>query len=241
MVEKGLVASRQRAQALILAGKVRVDERLVDKAGHAIGRQQIIKIVGSDNPYVSRGGLKLEEALRLYRLDVRGQSCLDVGASTGGFTDCLLQHGAKRVFALDVGYGQLAWSLRQDTRVVTLERTNIRHLPPGSIPPADLVTIDTSFISLKIVVPAALPFLKPAGQMLALVKPQFEVGKNLVGKKGVVRDPSLHQRVLKNLSKYFQQLSFTVKQPILSPILGPKGNKEFFLHLQKPALKDNSP
>lgn len=241
MVEKGLVTSRQRAQALILAGKVRVDGRPMDKAGHTISRQQIIEVIGPDIPYVSRGGVKLEEAIRLYHLDVRGLTCLDVGASTGGFTDCLLQHGAKRVFAVDVGYGQLAWTLRQDSRVIVMERMNIRHLPPGSIPLADLVTIDTSFISLKIVVPAALPFLKPDGHMLTLVKPQFEVGKKQIGKKGVVRDPALHRHVLKNLSEHFQQLGLHINPPIPSPILGPKGNKEFFLHLQKPALKDNSP
>ena len=160
--------------------------------------------------------------------------CLDVGASTGGFTDCLLQHGAERIFAVDVGYGQLAWSLRQDTRVIVMERTNIRHMPPDAIPPVNLITIDTSFISLKIVIPAALPFLKPQGHILALVKPQFEVGKGQVGKKGVVRDPARHRMVLDNLTGIFRKLGLICHHPIPSPILGPKGNREFFMHLRNP-------
>ena len=234
LVEKGLVKSRQRAQALILAGKVLVDDHPMDKAGYLIDRHQQIKLKGPDIPYVSRGGLKLERAIQTFGVDVSGFWCLDVGASTGGFTDCLLQHGAERIFAVDVGYGQLAWSLRQDPRVIVMERTNIRHLPPGAIPPVNLVTIDTSFISLKIVVPAALPFLKPKGHMLALIKPQFEVGKGQVGKKGVVSDPDRHRMVLDNLTGIFRKLGLICHQPIPSPILGPKGNREFLMYLRNP-------
>ena len=234
LVEKGLVKSRQRAQALILAGKVLVDGQPMDKSGHLVDRYRQIKLKGSDIPYVSRGGLKLEKAIRTFGVDVSGFWCLDVGASTGGFTDCLLQHGAERIFAVDVGYGQLAWSLRQDPRVVVMERTNIRHMPPDAIPSVNLVTIDTSFISLKIVVPAALPFLKPQGHILALVKPQFEVGKGQVGKKGVVRDPGQHRMVLDNLTGVFRKLGLICRQPIPSPILGPRGNREFFMHLRNP-------
>jgi len=232
LVDKGLVKSRQRAQALILAGKVLVDGQPMDKAGHLVDRYRQIKLKGSDIPYVSRGGLKLEKAIQTFGVDVSGFWCLDVGASTGGFTDCLLQHGAERIFAVDVGYGQMAWSLRQDPRVVVMERTNIRHMPPDAIPPVNLVTIDTSFISLKIVVPAALPFLKPQGHILALVKPQFEVGKGQVGKKGVVRDPGRHRMVLDNLTGVFRKLGLICHKPIPSPILGPRGNREFLMHLR---------
>jgi 23S rRNA (cytidine1920-2'-O)/16S rRNA (cytidine1409-2'-O)-methyltransferase len=234
LVEKRLVKSRQRAQAVILAGKVLVDGQPMDKAGHLVTRHQKIELKGSDIPYVSRGGLKLEKAIQTFGLDVNGFQCLDVGASTGGFTDCLLQHGAQRIYAVDVGYGQLAWSLRQNPRVIVMERTNIRHMPPDTIPPVNLVTIDTSFISLKIVVPAALPFLKPQGHLLALVKPQFEVGKGQVGKRGVVRDPVRHRMVLDKLTGIFRKLGLICDPPIPSPILGPRGNREFFMHLRNP-------
>ncbi len=233
-MEKGLTKSRQRAQALILAGKVWVDGQRVDKAGSPIHRHQKIEVRGSDIPYVSRGGIKLDAAIRKFGLDINGFSCLDVGASTGGFTDCLLQHGAKKIFAVDVGYGQLAWSLRQDKRVTVMERTNIRHMPPGTIPFVDLVVIDTSFISLKIVVPAALPFLKSHSHMLVLVKPQFEVGKGRVGKKGVVRDPNQHRMILNDLAAFFRNLDFECRPPIPSPLLGPKGNREFLMYLRNP-------
>ena len=234
LVEKRLVKSRQRAQAVILAGKVLVDGQPMDKAGHLVARHQKIKLKGSDIPYVSRGGLKLEKAIQTFGVDVNGFQCLDVGASTGGFTDCLLQHGAQRIYAVDVGYGQLAWPLRQDPRVIVMERTNIRHMPPDAIPPVNLVTIDTSFISLKIVVPAALPFLRPQGHLLALVKPQFEVGKGQVGKRGVVRDPGRHRMVLDNLTGIFRKLGLICDPPIPSPILGPRGNQEFLIHLRNP-------
>ena len=233
LVEKGIAPSRQRAQAMIMAGKILVNNRPVDKAGFLVGHNDGIVLKGKDIPYVSRGGLKLEGALQSLELNPAGLVCLDVGASTGGFTDCLLQNGAARVYAVDVGYGQLAWKLRQDPRVVVFERTNIRHMKTDAISePVDLATIDVSFISLKIVVPAVAAFLKNGARLLALIKPQFEVGKNQVGKGGVVRDASLHNRVIHNLSAFFVELGFLSETVIPSPILGPKGNREFFILLQ---------
>jgi 23S rRNA (cytidine1920-2'-O)/16S rRNA (cytidine1409-2'-O)-methyltransferase len=197
-----------------------------------IGAEERIELIGAAMPYVSRGGLKLAAALDGYRLEVNGWSCLDVGASTGGFTDCLLQRGASRVYAVDVGYGQLAWKLRQDPRVVVIERTNIRRLDPDRVPePVDLITIDVSFISLRIVVPAVLPFRKPRGLILPLIKPQFEVGKGDVGKGGVVRDPRRHARVLAELGRFFGGLGLSAAAALPSPVLGPKGNREFFILL----------
>ena len=228
-----MVSSRQRAKAMIMAGKVLVNDRLVTKAGHLVGLDERIEIRGTDIPYVSRGGLKLEGALQQLNLELQNSVCLDVGASTGGFTDCLLQYGAARVYAVDVGYGQLAWKLRQDPRVVVLERTNIRHLPRESIPePIDLATIDVSFISLKIVIPVVTSFLKGQAVILALIKPQFEVGRDQVGKGGVVRDPALHQAVIHCLVTHFEASGLICETVIPSPILGPKGNREFFLLLR---------
>ena len=234
IVEKGLVHSRQRGRALIMAGKVLVNNRPVDKCGALVSKNDDIVLKDKDIPYVSRGGLKLEKALNAFAINVADLVCLDVGASTGGFTDCLLQNGASCVFAVDVGYGQLAWKLRQDPRVVVIERSNIRHISAESLPrPVDLITIDVSFISLKIVVPATLKYLKKNGIILALIKPQFEVGKGKVGKGGVVRDPALHDAVIKNLSDFFTNIGLFCKSVIPSPILGPKGNKEFIIFLQK--------
>jgi len=233
IVEKGLVQSRQRARALIMAGKVLVNNRLVDKPGSLVYRKDNVILKGEDIPYVSRGGLKLEKALQALNIDITGSVCLDVGASTGGFTDCLLQHGASRVFAVDVGYGQLAWKLRQDSRVVVIDRTNIRYMPAETLSePADLITIDVSFISLKIVVPAVIKFMKKDARIVALIKPQFEVGKGKVGKGGVVRDPVLHAEVIKSLSDFFTETDLLSEFVIPSPILGPKGNKEFFISLK---------
>jgi 23S rRNA (cytidine1920-2'-O)/16S rRNA (cytidine1409-2'-O)-methyltransferase len=233
LTERGLAPTRQRAQALIMAGSVRVDDRLADKAGLLVGENQRVEVAEGALPYVSRGGLKLQAALDAFGLDVRGWVCLDVGASTGGFTDCLLQRGAGRVYAVDVGYGQIAWSLRQDPRVVVIERTNIRTIDPEKMPePVDLITIDVSFISLKLVVLAVLRFLKPGGRLLPLVKPQFEVGKGEVGKGGVVRDPAQHERVLADLALFFNGLGLTCGPVIPSPVIGPKGNREFFLLLK---------
>lgn len=228
LLEKGLTDSRQQARALIMAGHVLVDDKPVTKAGAQVSTNAAIK-VKDQCPYVSRGGLKLEGALNEMAIDVTGLTCLDVGASTGGFTDCLLQHNAARVFAVDVGYGQFAWKLRQDERVTVIERTNIRHMNPDALPaPADLAVIDVSFISLKIVVPATLPLLKPDGRILALIKPQFEVGKGKVGKGGVVRDPALHRDVIDDLAAWAAQNNLSASPAIQSPAPGPKGNIEFF-------------
>jgi 23S rRNA (cytidine1920-2'-O)/16S rRNA (cytidine1409-2'-O)-methyltransferase len=233
LVDKGLAASRQRARALIMAGKILVNKLPATKAGTMISEVDSIELKGGDIPYVSRGGLKLEGALNELSLNISGCTCLDVGASTGGFTDCLLQNGAVRVYAVDVGYGQMAWKLRQDPRVVTIERTNIRHMPFEMIPEAvDMVTIDVSFISLKIVVPAVTVFLRKEGFILALIKPQFEVGKDQVGKGGVVRDPKLHDRVIEDLTSFFIGTGFGCENVIQSPLRGPKGNREFFILLQ---------
>jgi 23S rRNA (cytidine1920-2'-O)/16S rRNA (cytidine1409-2'-O)-methyltransferase len=233
IVDRGLVSSRQRARAVIMAGKILVNDRPVDKPGIRIAVTDEVLLRGADIPYVSRGGLKLEAALKSLASGVSGLICLDVGASTGGFTDCLLQNGARRVYAVDVGYGQLAWKLRQDPRVVTIERTNIRYMPQETIPePMDVVTIDTSFISLRIVVPAVLTFLKPGGVILALIKPQFEVGRENVGKGGVIKDPSLHEKVIADLSIFFTQLNLSCESLLASPVLGPKGNQEFIITLK---------
>jgi len=234
LVERGVAQSRQRAQAMIMAGKILVNShQRVDKAGFMVSQDDAIELIGQDIPYVSRGGLKLEGALQALELNLDGLICLDVGASTGGFTDCLLQNGAARVYAVDVGYGQLAWKLRQDPRVVVIERTNIRHMPADAVAdPIDLSTIDVSFISLKIVVPAVRKFLKDGARILALIKPQFEVGKTQVGKGGVVRDSTLHNRVIQSLSDFFVESDFACETVIPSPILGPKGNREFFILLR---------
>jgi 23S rRNA (cytidine1920-2'-O)/16S rRNA (cytidine1409-2'-O)-methyltransferase len=233
LIERGLVQSRERAQALILAGEVWVDGKKISKAGTQVPVDAAIEITGRDSPYVSRGGVKLEAALRAFNIDVSGLACLDVGASTGGFTDCLLKHGAKHVTAVDVGYGQFDWTLRSDPRVEVIERTNIRHLDAAALPyPVDLAVIDVSFISLKIVVPVVSRLIRQPGQIICLVKPQFEVGKGLVGKGGVVRDPALHQAVIQDLTAAFEGFKLRILGVIPSPILGPKGNREFLMHLQ---------
>jgi 23S rRNA (cytidine1920-2'-O)/16S rRNA (cytidine1409-2'-O)-methyltransferase len=233
IVEKKLCQSRERAKALIMAGRVLVDHLPCDKPGAQFPEDARITVKGNDIPYVSRGGLKLEAALNANHIECTGKTCLDVGASTGGFTDCLLQHGAAKVFAVDVGYGQLAWTLRQDDRVVVIERTNIRKMDPATITePVDLVTIDTSFISLKIVVPTILRFLKADGIILALIKPQFEAGKGRVGKGGVVKDPALHAAIIDDLRRFFER-QFLLCGPVTpSPVLGPKGNREFIILLR---------
>ena len=234
MVEKGLVPSREKAQALIMIGGVKVNGQVMRKPGQKIREDALIEILQPPCPYVSRGGIKLEGAIKGFGINMEGKVCLDVGASTGGFTDCLLQHGAKRVYAVDVGWGQLHWKLRNDPRVICLEKRNIRYLPKEEIPEeVDLVTIDTSFISLKLVIPAVLKFLKEKAEILALIKPQFEVGKGEVGKGGVVRDSEKHKRVIEEIRIFSQNLGLHPVGVIESPILGPKGNKEFFIYLIK--------
>lgn len=234
LVEKKICQSRERAKALIMSGRVLVNHLPCDKPGTQFPEDTQITLKGDDLPYVSRGGLKLEAALKANRIDCTGRVCLDVGASTGGFTDCLLQHGAAQVFAVDVGYGQLAWSLRQDDRVVVIERTNIRKMDPALITrPVDIVTIDTSFISLKIVVPSTLQFLNPGGIILALIKPQFEAGKGRVGKGGVVKDPALQAEIIDDLRFFFSRQSLLCGPVIPSPVLGPKGNRESVILLRQ--------
>jgi 23S rRNA (cytidine1920-2'-O)/16S rRNA (cytidine1409-2'-O)-methyltransferase len=228
LVEKGLTESREKAQALILAGKVLVEGKTVSKPGAFVHPEANIE-VKEGLPYVSRGGLKLEFALKTFGVDPSGKVAIDVGASTGGFTDCLLQHGASKVYAVDVGYGQLAWKLRQDPRVVILERTNIRYLT--SLPElVDLATIDVSFISLRLVLPPVLNLLKPKAEVVALIKPQFEAGREKVGKKGVVRDPQVHREVLESLVDFAQDLGLSTLGLTVSPLLGPEGNVEFFAY-----------
>ncbi len=236
-VEKGLASSRERAKALIMAGRILVDGVPLSKPGMPVNTDAELRSKGTDLPYVSRGGLKLQAALEAFAPPVQGAVCLDVGASTGGFTDCLLKYGARKVYAVDVGYGQLAWKLRQDRRVVSMERTNARHLKPEDFSePIDLATIDAAFISLKIVVPALLPCLKPGAFLIALIKPQFEVGKDQVGKGGVVRDPKQHELVIEALSTFFRSLRISILGRCPSPIHGPKGNREFLIYLQAPSV-----
>lgn len=234
VLERGLAPSRERAKALIMAGQVVVDDHLADKAGVMVPVTAEIRLKGEPLPYVSRGGLKLAEGLDFFAIGVQGLCALDVGASTGGFTDCLLQRGARRVIAVDVGYGQLAWKLREDSRVLSLEKTNIRHLEPGALPElAELAVIDASFISLDKVLPATFRLIIPGGTIVALIKPQFEVGRGQVGKGGVVRDEKKHREVVAAITALAQSLDLLVLGVCDSPILGPKGNKEFLIHLRK--------
>ncbi|MGM0382721.1 MAG: TlyA family RNA methyltransferase [Thermodesulfobacteriota bacterium] len=233
LVEKALVESRQRAKGVIMAGMVNVDGTIVDKPGRLINPSSSITLTSPEHPYVSRGGMKLEAALQEFSIDVEGCTMLDVGASTGGFTDCLLQSGAKKVIAVDVGYGQLAWSLRNDPRVVIIERTNIRRLSPSDIGEhCEGAVIDTSFISLRTVVPAVLPHLERDSFILALIKPQFEAGKGMVGKGGVIRDTTVQQKVVNDLIAFFTELGLAVHGTCESPITGAKGNKEYFIYLR---------
>ena len=232
LVARGLAETRSKAQAIIMSGEVYVDGQKVDKAGADIPLEAEIAVRGSTCPYVSRGGLKLEKALRDFGVKPEGYVCSDSGASTGGFTDCLLQQGAAKVFAIDVGYGQLAWKIRSDPRVVVMERTNIRYVTPEQLgEPLDLSVVDVSFISLKIVLPAIRKLLKPTGQVLCLIKPQFEAGKEKVGKKGVVRDPVVHEEVLADFVALAEQLHMTIRNLTFSPVKGPEGNIEFLAHL----------
>ncbi len=234
LVDRRLAPSREKARAMILAGEVLVGERQVDKAGTLVDPAASLRLRGTGEPYVSRGGKKLKGALDIFGVSVRDLVALDVGASTGGFTDCLLQEGAKKVYALDVGYGQLAWRLRQDPRVVPIERTNIRYYDGRDLrEPVDLATVDASFISLKLVIPAVCRLIGEQAALLALVKPQFEAGREKVGKKGVVRDPDLHRQVVAELKNFFQAAGLAVLGACASPLLGPAGNREFFLYAVK--------
>jgi 23S rRNA (cytidine1920-2'-O)/16S rRNA (cytidine1409-2'-O)-methyltransferase len=236
LVEGGFAPSRERARALILAGRVLVNDLPVNKVGSLVANTATIRITGNMAPYVSRGGEKIQGALEVFALDVSDWVVIDVGASTGGFTDCLLQRGARKVYALDVGYGQLAWKLRTDCRVVPIERTNIRYFDGSDlVEPVDLATIDASFISLKLILPKVASLVRPGGAILSLIKPQFEVGVGRVGKNGVVSDPLLHSQVVADIVAVCHDLHLEGMQTCESPLLGPAGNKEFFVLAQIPA------
>ena len=242
LVERGLCASRQEASRLILAGKVRTPAGGNEKPGTLVPVETPVEIAGPPHPFVSRGGVKLSHALDVFHVDPRDRVCLDVGASTGGFTDCLLQAGARQVIAVDVGYGQLAPRLRQDPRVHVLERTNIRYLDASRLPARpDLATVDVSFISLELVLPVVHTLLDPPHELVVLVKPQFEVGKGSVGKRGVVRDRTLHRAVLTRLTGLVAQWSLRVLGLAESPLLGPMGNREFLMHLASTGLEPDVP
>lgn len=231
LVERGLAGSREKAQAMILAGEVLVDEQKEEKCGTRVTTSAVIRLLGAPAKYVSRGGVKLEGALDHFNIDPCGLLCLDVGASTGGFVDCLLQRGARRVFAVDAGRNQLDWRLRQDSRVVALEKTNARYLTREKIAtPINLVTLDVSFISSTLILPALPPLLAPTAEALILVKPQFEVGRGQVGKGGVVRDPRLHQEAVGRVYRSLAELGFVDLVSAESVLRGASGNREFFLH-----------
>lgn len=234
MFENGFAPSRSAAQALIMAGEVYVNGQKADKAGEQIKGSEHIEIRGKGLKYVSRGGLKLEKAMAEFPIRLDNRICMDIGASTGGFTDCMLQNGAEKVYSIDVGYGQLAWKLRGDERVVNLERTNIRYVTEREIPDKiDFFSVDVSFISLKLVLPVAYKLLNESGGGVCLVKPQFEAGREKVGRKGVVRDPKIHKEVIQNVIEYAKQTGFCIKGLDFSPIKGPEGNIEYLLYIKK--------
>ena len=232
MVEKGLEQSRERAKALIMSGIVYVGGQKAESPGQSYPEDSEIEVRGKKLPFVSRGGLKLQKAIEYFGIDPKDKVVMDIGASTGGFTDCLLQHGAKKVYAVDVGYGQLAWSIRTDPRVVCMERCNIRYVTPEQIgEPLDMAVTDVSFISLKLVLPVAKSLMHGNGEVVALIKPQFEAGKEKVGKKGVVRDPKVHQEVIQEILDFSKGIGFGIKGLTFSPIKGPEGNIEFLVYL----------
>ena len=246
LVEQGYADTRTKAQAIIMSGLVYVQGQKADKPGTSYEETVDIEVRGGGCPYVSRGGLKLEKALRDFGVKPEGYVCSDSGASTGGFTDCLLQQGARKVFAIDVGYGQLDWKIRSDPRVVVMERTNVRYVTPEQLgEPLDLSVVDVSFISLRIVLPVIKTLLKPnEGQVLCLIKPQFEAGKEKVGKKGVVRDSAVHEEVLEDFLRMVGQIGFTILGLTFSPVKGPEGNIEFLAHLtlaDKAGISPNIP
>lgn len=234
LVEKGIIKSRERAKTNIMAGKIFVDGHRVDKVGEKVNVDAEIIFKGEDIPYVSRGGLKLEKAMKSFDITLDGKVCMDIGASTGGFTDCMLQNNASKVFAVDVGYGQFAWKLRTDERVVCMERTNIRYVTPEEIgEKLDFASIDVSFISLKTIMPATINLLKEDGEVVALIKPQFEAGRDKVGKKGVVRDINVHKEVVTKIIDYLISKELNVLGLSYSPIKGPEGNREYLVYFTK--------
>ena len=234
LTQRGLADSREKAKALIMAGQVYLNDQKELKAGASVKPDDIIEVRGNRNPFVSRGGLKLQKAAEKFDIDLQDCVCMDIGASTGGFTDCMLTHGAKKVYSIDVGYGQLAWKLRTDERVVNMERTNFRYVTHEQIPEnIDFASVDVSFISLKIILPVLRELLKDDGQAVCLIKPQFEAGRDKIGKKGVVRDPSVHVEVVENIVGFALDNGFNVKNLDFSPIKGPEGNIEYLMHIQK--------
>lgn len=234
LVKKGLFSSREKARASIMAGEIFVDNQRVDKCGEKVKESSNIEFRGEKLPFVSRGGLKLQKAVKNFNIDLKDKTCLDIGASTGGFTDCMLQSGAKKVFSVDVGYGQFAWKLRTDPRVVCMERTNVRYLEPEDVgESSDFASIDVSFISLKKVVPAVLNLLNENGRIMALIKPQFEAGREKVGKKGVVREKSTHEEVVKEIAEFVQGQNTKIIALDYSPIKGPEGNIEYLIYFTK--------
>ena len=234
LVKRGLAESREKAKAVIMSGIVYVDGQKEDKAGQTFADTANIEVRGSTLKYVSRGGLKLEKAMECFDVSVKDKVCMDIGASSGGFTDCMLQNGAKKVYAVDVGHGQLAWKLRNDTRVVVMEKTNIRYVKPEDIGESiDFASIDVSFISLSKVLPSAYNLLGERGEIVALIKPQFEAGREKVGKKGVVREKSTHIEVIQNCFAYAKENGFFVRELEFSPVKGPEGNIEYLYHLVK--------
>ena len=240
IVERGLAESREKAKALIMAGIVFVNNQKSDKAGNTVKDDDLIEVRGETLKYVSRGGLKLEKAVSAFNLVLNGCICADIGASTGGFTDCMLQNGAVKVYAIDVGYGQLAWKLRTDERVINLERTNFRYVTSEQIPEfLDFASVDVSFISLSIILPVMRNFLRDGGRAVCLIKPQFEAGKENVGKKGVVRDKNVHIAVVEKITSLALELGFSVLGLDFSPVKGPEGNIEYLCYLQKDANPQN--
>lgn len=234
LTENGLAQSRSAAQAMIMAGDVYINNQKALKAGETVAGTENIEVRGKAAKYVSRGGLKLEKAMQVFPIDLEGRVCMDIGASTGGFTDCMLQNGAAKVYAIDVGYGQLAWKLRQDERVVNMERTNIRYLDTESLDPIpDFFSVDVSFISLKLVLPVAYSVIKDGGFAVCLIKPQFEAGREKVGKKGVVREKSTHIEVIENTLAFTKEIGFSVQGLDFSPVRGPEGNIEYLMFIQK--------
>lgn len=232
--ELGISESREKAKALIMAGQIYVNGMKAIKPGVTVNSSDKIELKGNTLPYVSRGGLKLEKAMKVFPLTLDKKVCMDIGASTGGFTDCMLQNGAVKVYSIDVGYGQLAWKLRSDSRVVNLERTNFRYVTREQIPEEiDFASIDVSFISLKLIFPALMPLLKTEGECVCLVKPQFEAGKEKVGKKGVVREKSTHVEVIENVIGYASDNGFSILNLDFSPVKGPEGNIEYLLYIKK--------
>ena len=234
LVENGLVSGRDLAKSLIMAGKVYVNNQKADKAGEQVSEKDKVELRGETLKYVSRGGLKLEKAMKTFPIKLDGLVSMDIGASTGGFTDCMLQNGASKVFAVDVGYGQLAWKLRTDERVVNMERTNIRYVTPQDIgQELDFASVDVAFISLKLVLPVAKTLLREEGEIVALIKPQFEAGREKVGKKGVVRDPEVHKEVIEEVVTFAQNTGFEILGLDFSPIRGPEGNIEYLMYARK--------